>query len=55
MFIDYNNMFRGRKVTCNPRKNQRSNKLDSSMLKSKNQVNLPVNYSYNNLCSSENI
>ena len=30
-----------------PRENQRWNKLDSSMLKSKNQVTLFVNYSYN--------
>ena len=30
-----------------PTKNPRTNKLDSSMLKSKNQVTLFVNYSYN--------
>ena len=29
-----------------PRENQRWNKLDSSMVKSKNQVTLFVNYSY---------
>ena len=40
-----------------PTKNLRTNKLDSSMLKSKNQVTLFVNYSYNNFYdfrSSEN-
>ena len=40
-----------------PTKNPRTNKLDSSMLKSKNQVTLFVNYSYNNFydfLSSEN-
>ena len=30
-----------------PKKNHRLNKLDSSMLKSKNQVSLFVNYGYN--------
>ena len=41
-----------------PRKNPRTNKLDSSMLKSKNQATLFVNYSYNSFYdfrSSENI
>ena len=40
-----------------PTKNPRTNKLDSSMLKSKDQVTLFVNYSYNNFYdfrSSEN-
>ena len=48
---------RRRPIIGVPTKNPRTNKLDSSMLKSKNQVTLFVNYSYNNFYdfhSSEN-